>query len=499
MSRKIIINRKEYETRVAYLENDELVELFIERKQESSLVGNIYKGVVTKVLPGMQAAFVDIGLEKAAFLYVADIEGANDDFSHLIDGVNRDPEHSSTVELPCIDELVKVGDQLLVQISKEPISTKGARITTYVTLPGRHLVLMPTINHVGISRRIEREHERERLRTILEAMRPAGVGMIARTVAENKNADDLRADLDFLSGLWKTITQKNGGSVKAPALLYQDLDLTFKTMRDLFTREVDSLIVDDEGEYNRAREFAARLLPHLHDRIEHYRGKEPIFDAFNIEVEVAKIYSRKVWLKSGGYIVIDQGEALTAVDVNTGRYVGKKNLEDTLLQTNLEAAKEIAYQLRLRNIGGIIIIDFIDMEDEENRQRVVQALEHSLKIDRAKTNVLPFSELGLVEMTRKRVRDSLGRILCEPCHYCEGKGFIKSPHTVCYEIFREIRRISGVYRGKKLYVEAYSDIADILFSEAADYVETLENDCDVKLVIKSNNHFHQEHYEIVPL
>lgn len=501
MSTTIFINHRSYESRVAYMENGELSEILIERKREGGIVGNIYKGVVSKVLPGMQAAFVDIGLEKAAFLYVADLGreqlGVDAALPDLEDG-DANGEKARSTEYPPIDEILRLGDELIVQVSKEPISTKGARITSYITLPGRHLVLMPTIDHIGISRRIASEQERHRLRSILNDLKPEGMGLIARTVAENRQKEDFASDQSFLTNLWDVIMKK-AGEVKAPALLYQDLDLILKTMRDLFTREVATLYIDDEAEYLRCREFASRLLPHLFDRIELYHGKEPLFDAFNIEVELNKLSNKKVWLKSGGYIVIDQAEALTAIDVNTGRYVGKKNLEDTILQTNLEAAREICYQLRLRNIGGIIIIDFIDMEEEENRLKLLQALEVNLKKDRAKTNVLPVSELGLVEMTRKRVRDSIGRVLYESCHYCEGRGFLKSPHTVCYDIFREIQRIAGIYKGKKLYIEAYADVADIMFSEEAEYVEKLEEDCCVKLVIKSNPHFHQEHYEIVPL
>lgn len=503
MSRTIVINARGYETRVAYLENTQVCELFIERSADQSIVGNLYRGVVSKVLPGMQAAFVDIGLEKAAFLYVADIEGSSEPeaLSHLVENGNgaqgQGQAHRSS-EYPPIETLLRPGDELIVQVSKEPISTKGARITTFITLPGRHLVLMPTIDHVGVSRRIEDDQSRASLRELLNGIKPQGMGLIARTVCEGKTDEEITADLRFLTGLWEDIRERSGTST-APALLYQDLDLPLKTLRDLFTREVDHLVIDSESQYERCRDFARRLLPHLYDRIEHFQGKEPIFDHYNVEVEIAKIYNKKVWLKSGGYIVVEQTEALTAVDVNTGRYVGKKSLEDTIFQTNLEAAKEIAYQLRLRNIGGIIIIDFIDMDEDDNRQRVIDALDQALRQDRAKTNVLAFSALGLVEMTRKRVRDSMLRILCEPCHYCEGRGYIKSPATVCYEIFREIRRISGVYRGKRLYVEAYSDVADLMFDTESEYVERLETSCDVRLVIKANSHFHQEHYEIVPL
>ncbi|MBB5020944.1 Rne/Rng family ribonuclease [Desulfurispira natronophila] len=504
ISTTILINHRSYETRLAYLENNELSEIMLERRRESGVVGNIYKGIVSKVLPGMQAAFVDIGLERSAFLYVADLgpDLLNNDSYTLPDEIAKatvdGQDKSRNGDYPPIDQFISVGDELIVQVAKDPIASKGARITTYITLPGRHLVLMPTIEHIGISRRISNEAERSRLRKTLTEIKPEGMGVIARTVAEHREIEDFIHDRDFLVNLWH-IVEKTASNKKAPTLLYQDLDLILKTMRDLFTREVERVCIDDENEYLRCREFAARLVPQLQNRIEFYRDQEPIFDAFNIEVEVNKLGNKKVWLKSGGYIVIDQTEALTAIDINTGRYVGKKNLEDTILQTNLEAAREICCQLRLRNIGGIIIIDFIDMDHDENRQRVLQALTQGLSQDRAKTNILPISELGLVEMTRKRVRDSIGRVLHEPCHYCDGKGHLKSPHTVCYEIFREIQRISAIYRGKKLYVEACAEVADIMFSEEAEYVEKLEQLFCIKLVIKSNPHFHQEHFEIVPL
>ncbi|OGR30747.1 MAG: ribonuclease G, partial [Desulfuromonadales bacterium GWC2_61_20] len=406
MAKELVINTTSHETRVALIENGHIAELYIERNRERGIVGNIYQGKVIRVLPGMQAAFVDIGLEKAAFLYVADVLDEMEAVEQFVDG---QPQHARPADgseegpvLPPIEELLDEGEELLVQIAKEPLGTKGARITSHISLPGRHLVYMPTVDHIGISRRIENEEEKDRLRGIIEAIRPPGTGFIVRTAAEGKSDEDLLADMEFLVGLWQDISRRRENR-SAPALIHSDLDVTSKVLRDILTEDVDRIVVDSQVEHDKIVAFIDTFMPKLKYVIDLYDSEEPIFDAFGLEVEIARALGRKVWLKSGGYIIIEQTEALTAIDVNTGRFVGKHNLEDTILKTNLEAVKEIAFQLRLRNIGGLIIIDFIDMEKEAHREKVHSALEEALRIDKAKTNILKISELGLAEMTRKRV------------------------------------------------------------------------------------------------
>ena len=406
MSNLLLINADGPEKRVALIENNVLAELQVERVAERGIVGNIYKGRVVRVLPGMQAAFVDIGIGRAGFLYAADVVALG---SPALDDDDGEADQEGALaqrlrETPAIETLLREGQELLVQVSKEPIGTKGARITSYVSLPGRQLVLMPTVDHVGVSRRITSDVERERLRELVERIRPEKVGFIVRTVAEGQTEENLLADMEFLRKLWDDIDQR-AAEARAPSLIYRDLDLSLRTVRDLFSTEIDRLVVDDPDELERIKEFVAKFVPHHQQAVELYDGREPLFDAYGIELEVDRSLDRKVWLKSGGYLVIDQTEALTSIDVNTGRFVGHRNLDDTILKTNLEAVKELVTQLRLRNIGGLIIIDFIDMEREPDRQQVWRALQHALKADRTRTNVLEISELGLVEMTRKRVRE----------------------------------------------------------------------------------------------
>ncbi len=395
-----------------------------------------------------------------------------------------------------IEELLQEGQEIIVQVAKEPIGTKGARVTSYVTLPGRYAVYMPTVDHIGISRRIESEAERKRLKDIVMSLKKPGAGYIVRTVSEGQDDAELKRDMDFLELLWQRILKKNE-KLSAPSVLHYDLDLVFRTIRDLFTLDVEKLVIDSASEYQRVKEFADAYLPQLSEKVELYDKDEPIFDAYDVEIEISRALGRKVWLKSGGYIVIDQSEALTAIDVNTGRYVGKRNLEDTILKTNLEAVREIAYQLRLRNIGGIIILDLIDMEKEENRRKVYTSLQEYLSHDKAKTNIYHLSDLGLIEMTRKRTRESLGRSLCDPCPYCEGRGFIKSSVTVCYEIFREIRRIAHSAKEKKIMVSVNPEVADLLFDEERQGVDDLEMEFKKKLIIKGDTTLHQEQYDIV--
>jgi len=503
MANELVINTTSHETRIALIENGTIAELYIERSRVRGIVGNIYKGRVIRVLPGMQAAFVDIGMEKAAFLYVADVFEAIEDYENFMD-VNEKKENGGEGEgqaqglspLHPIEELLQEGQEILVQVSKEPIGTKGARITSHISLPGRHLVYMPTVDHVGVSRRIENEPERERLKEVVERIKPNTGGFIIRTVSEGKSEEDLLTDMQYLTKLWEEIVKKNE-KAHAPCLIHSDLDVTQKVVRDILSEDVDRIVVDAKPEYDKVVQFISTFMPKIKYSIELYEENEPIFDHFGLEVEISRALGRKVWLKSGGYIIIEQTEALTAVDVNTGRYVGKHNLEDTILKTNLEAVKEIAYQLRLRNIGGIIIIDFIDMEKEVNRDKVFTALEEALKADKSKTNILKMSELGLVEMTRKRVRESIGRLMCEPCPYCEGLGYIKSKTTVCQEIFRELRREMLDVHGSKVILTVHPQVADLLYDEERKGLEDLEKRFKKRITVRAKPGFHQEQFEVL--
>lgn len=510
MGAELVINAASHETRIALIENGTIAELYIERSREKGIVGNIYKGRVIRVLPGMQAAFVDIGLEKAAFLYVADVFDAIEEYESLLDAGSKkeddepaedreeqeDQDRHDFRPLHPIEDLLQEGQELLVQISKEPLGTKGARITSHISLPGRHLVYMPTVDHIGISRRIEDEEERERLREIVERLKKPGSGYIVRTVSEGKSEEDLIADMQYLTTLWEEISRRQAKAA-VPSLLHSDLDVVQKVVRDIVSEQVDKITVDSQVDYDRIVNFISTFAPKMKYTIELYDEEEPIFDYYGLEVEISRALGRKVWLKSGGYIIIEQTEALSAVDVNTGRFVGKHNLEDTILKTNLEAVKEIAYQLRLRNIGGIIIIDFIDMEKEVNREKVYGALEEALKADKSKTNILKISELGLVEMTRKRVRENISRMMCEPCSYCEGRGYIKSKITVCHEIFRELRREMLDIRGTKATVTVNPQVADLLYDEERRGLEELEKRFKKRITVRAKPGFHQEQFEIV--
>ena len=500
-----MINADGPETRVALIEKGQLAELYIERRRERGIVGNIYKGRVKRVLPGMQAAFVDLGIEKSAFLYVGDIRGAPEDFRALFsDSSDDEPKKKKKREEgdkqkrgARIEDLVKEGQEVLVQVAKGPIGTKGARVTSYVSLPGRNLVFMPTVDHVGISRRIGSDKERKRLRAIVDSMRPSGAGFIVRTVADGVAEKDLFADMEFLIKLWNSILKKKQAH-KAPALLYNDLDLLLRTVRDLFTPEVDRLILDSNSEHERLMKFVGAFMPDFAGKIELYQGREPIFDGYGLESEIDRALERKVLLKSGGSLIVDQGEALTAIDVNTGKFVGKKSmsLEETITKTNLEAAKEVADQLRLRNIGGMIIVDFIDMDKDSNREKVMRAFEESLKADKAKANVTKISELGLVEMTRKRTRESLGRMLTEPCAYCEGKGYVKSKTTICAEILRRLRRDGNTFKSDGIVVTCNPEIADLLVTVEQAYLEELEKKLQRRIVVAAKKRFHIEKFEL---
>jgi len=494
MANELIINVTPQETRVALLEERVLAELYIERTKDRGIMGNIYKGKVVKVLPGMQAAFVDIGLEKASFLYVSDVYGGMEDYEEMIFQGEELPNAFNLSSQ--IEDLLSEGQEILVQVSKEPLGTKGTRITSHITLPGRYLVYMPTVDHVGVSRRIKDERERRRLRESIMAMRPPSGGFIVRTASEGAELDDIRTDMEFLMRLWNNIQKKKDSSA-APSLIHNDLTMVLRVIRDILSPQVNRIIIDSKEEYENILSFINTYIPKQKHELILYEKEEPIFDAYGIEMEIDKILGRKVWLKSGGSIVIDMCEALVAIDVNTGRYVGKRNLADTILKTNLEAAKEIAYQLRLRNIGGIIIIDFIDMEREGDREKVFQAFEEALRKDRQKTSIFEISELGLVEMTRKRTRENISRILSEPCPYCEGAGLVKSKITVCYDIFREIERSSSVLGGNSIMVEANPEVADLLYEEERGGVEELERRLKKKILIKGKPGFHQEQFNII--
>jgi len=518
MTNELIINVTSHATRAALIENGVVTELFIERNRKKGFVGNIYKGRILRVLPGMQAAFVDIGFERAAFLYVSDVyrddlkeysfflqEAEDEEIveDHFQDSSEEEEENFYDYVLPKklspqeihIEDVLKEGQELLVQVTKDPLGTKGPRVTMHASLPGRHLVFMPTVNHIGVSRRIEEEKERERLKKIIQKIKPPHSGFIVRTVSKGKWEKDLKADMDYLIKLWEEIQERNE-KARAAAPLHQDLDLTHRLIRDIFTSEVNRLVIDSEEEYKKVLAFVETFMPKLRNQVFLYDKEEPIFDAYRVEVQISEALRRKVWLKSGGYIVIDENEALTAIDVNTGKFVGQRNLEDTILKTNLEAVKEIVYQIRLRNIGGIIIIDFIDMEKSDNRENVFHALEEALKADRSQTNILKISELGLVEMTRKRTRESILRTLCETCSYCDGKGYVKSRQTLCYEIFRQIRRECHGLKGQKIVLNLHPDIASLIYSQENEGLETLEEECGKKILIKTRYDFHIEQFEI---
>ena len=504
MSTEIVINATGEETRVAIMEGSQVQQIFTERDKDRGLVGNIYKGKVVRVLPGMQAAFVDIGLEKSAFLYVGDVLDPDKRYEDLAGvegedsgGGGRGGRRGRRQHRP-IESLLKSGDDVIVQVSKEPISTKGPRVTMYVSLPGRYLVYMPAVRHVGISRRISSDRERKRLREIVETLATTNGGYIVRTVSSGVLEEEFASDMAFLELLWANILKK-WLCLKAPSLLHMDLDLTFRAVRDLFTPDIDRMIIDNRPHYERVMEFVETYLPSVAERVLLYEGEAPVFEFFNVETEISRALGRRVWLKSGGYLVIDTAEALTVIDVNTGRYVGKTgSLEDTITKTNLEAAKEIAYQLKFRNIGGIIIIDFIDMDEAGNREKVFSSLQQSVTTDKARINLYKMSELGLVEMSRQRKRENLQQLHCEPCRYCDGRGFTKSPTTVAYELFREVRRNAKNYPEKTLVLSVHPTVANMLNEEERGHLASLEDEVRKHLVVRKDNNLHAETYSIAP-
>ena len=530
MKREILINACNLEVRVAAVEDNSLAELYLERNQQRSLAGNIYKGKVTRVLPGMQAAFVDIGLEKAGFLHVSDFLTGIDAVGSMADILGEDVETEPVetdelvdqpsedapdvaisedgqptqpeqgrgrrrrrrgaqprrVRLP-IEQQLHRGQEIIVQIAKEPMGTKGARLTSSISLPGRFLVYMPTSNNLGLSRRIESAEERARLRGILIEMRPQQGGFIVRTACEGVSRREIQRDVAFLTKTWASILKKNENSPPA-SMLYSDLDVALRTVRDLFSSEVDRLWCDDQDTYSRIVQFVQTYMPRLRARVQLYHENEPLFEHFKIEPQIERALDRKVWLKSGGYLIFDQAEALTAIDVNTGRFVGKKSQDETILRTNLEAADELVRQLRLRNIGGIMIVDFIDMTREADRKRVSEALKEALRRDKARTSALKISELGLVQMTRKRTRESLEELLTDPCPRCQGSRVVKSVPTLAAEVLRGVHREAVKKPPTEiLMVKVSSQVARYLYDFGAKDLEALEHQLNSKIVLRSKD------------
>ncbi len=482
MSEEILINVTPPETRVAVIENGATQEIIIERSKSKGIVGNIYKGKVCRVLPGMQAAFVDAGLERAAFLHASDIT-ANDE---------------NTGE-PGITELVREGQEVVVQVVKDPLGTKGARLTTNLSIPSRYLVFMPAMSAIGISQRIEEEDERNRLRDVITMFsRELEVdgGFIARTAAEGADAMALRADMMFLLRLWESVKTKAASS-GPHELIHEDLPLALRAVRDLIGPEVEKIRIDSRSTHEKAKAFAESFIPELAPRIEYYPGERPIFDLYSVEDEIQKALERRVELKSGGHLIIDQTEAMTTIDVNTGAFVGHRNLEETIFKTNLEAAQAICRQLRLRNLGGIIIIDFIDMSEEEHKRQVMRALEKCLARDHARAKISEVSSLGLVEMTRKRTRESLERVLCEPCACCGGRGNLKTAETACYEVFREILREARQFDVESLLVLASQEVVDRLLDEESTYMAELEQFIGKPIRLQAETLYTQEQYDVV--
>lgn len=508
MHRKLIINESEHENRVALLEDGNIVELFIERGDETDIAGNIYKGRVQRVLPGIQAAFIDLGLQQAAFIYVGDlIDERTLNLENAYESPQPGSESNEDIE-PVerigvveprdvkIEEILNEGQEIPVQIEKSPIGTKGARVTAHITLPGRFLVFMPTSDHIGISRRIEDPDERNRLKDCIADLREDQSGYIVRTAAEGIEPEQLKSEMSFLSNLWENIQKKNQ-TAPTPSLLHQELNLSLRAVRDILTHEAESLVIDSPKRYNEVLSFLDIYMPNLKANVELYEGNEPLFDAFNLEGDIARAVKKKVWLKSGGYIVIEHTEALGAIDVNTGRYVGKHNLEETILKTNLEAVKEIAYQIRLRDIGGIIIIDFIDMAKKSSQEKVYNELKEAFKKDRSKTHILPISELGLIQMTRKRSKKPLYRILCEPCLYCDGEGYLIAMRTICYNIYREILRDASYMTGVKMMLKVNPEIAILLRDEENSIIVELERLIGKQITVQSEQRFHVEQFDIL--
>ncbi len=523
MSKEMIISSSAHETRVAILEDDQVAEIFIERERQRGVVGNLYKGRVSKVLPGMQSAFVDLGLERDGFLYVSDVADTFEDFERFETedddaaaapggqggkpsgsrGGRRERQSQSAPETK-IEDLLKEGQEIIVQVAKEPLGTKGARLTSHATMPGRFLVFMPTVNHVGVSRKIDSREERSRLRGIVREFREQHGftgGVIIRTAAGGRPKEDIVSDLAYFHKIWTDVRHKSDTS-RAPAVVYREQSLVAKLLRDLLTDEYSAIKIDNDLEYRRVLELVERLMPSLASKVKLHDKEFPIFEEYGVQTEIDKALRSKVWLKSGGSIVINQTEALVAIDVNTGRYVGKKTagrLEDTILKTNLEAAKEIVRQVRLRDLGGIIVLDFIDMEEKKNRQRVFQAVEQELWKDRAPSKALQVSDFGLVIITRKRVKQSLERTLTDPCPYCAGSSVIKSSSTICYEILSEVKKIGGDLDGQSLVLRVNPDIARAFREEERPVLKELKQAVGKEVSIRPDALLHHEQFDVTAI
>ena len=515
MARTLLINCRTDGRRVALLENGVATEVFFERFRERSIVGNVYKARVVRVLPGMQASFVEAGLQRTGFLFVGDVVRPPEPASPAPEPHLSEPPAAAIVagsgsggpstgggprgdggdRFPPIATLLKEGQELLVQISKEPISTKGARLTTNISLPGRHLVYLPMLDTVGVSRRIEDPSERERLRTVAEKLRPEVGGLIVRTVAEGASEAQLAEDVTFLVRLWEDIRRRADVAL-APELVHEDLAVTVRSVRDLLTSDEDRVLIDNATDAAELRRWVARFMPGFEGRVDTYEEDEPLFERHNIELVLRRALARKVWLPSGGYIIIEETEALTAIDVNSGRYIGKKNFADTILQTNLEAVREIAYQLRLRNIGGIIIIDFIDMESLDHQSRVTESLVEHLKSDKARTKVLPMSAFGLAEMTRKRVRESIVRDLTEPCFYCDGQGYLRQVRVVAEDLLERLRSTLARRDKGQLVVMGHPRVTEAFVDIFGDEIDQLQQRFKVEIYVTPRDDLHLEHFEI---
>jgi len=545
MSKEMIISSSAHETRVAILEDDQVAEIFIERERSRGVVGNVYKGRVSKVLPGMQSAFVDLGLERDGFLYVTDVVASLEELDRFetedeeasasgppngnggaATGARRDRPSSPGGRRdsstgtgsaragsrgdrergpePKIEELLKEGQEIIVQVAKEPLGTKGARLTSHATMPGRFLVFMPTVDHVGVSRKIESREERSRLRGIVREFREqTGFtgGLIIRTAAAGRPKEDIVSDLSYFHKVWTEIRQKAETS-RAPAVVYQEQSLVAKLLRDLLTDDYSAIRIDNDLEYRRVVELIERIMPALAGKVKLYEKDYPIFEEYGVQAEIDRALRSKVWLKSGGSIVINQTEALVAIDVNTGRYVGKKTagrLEDTILKTNLEAVKEIVRQIRLRDLGGIIVLDFIDMEEKKNRQKVFQTVEQELRKDRSPSKALQVSDFGLVIITRKRVKQSLERVLTEPCPYCAGSAVIKSASTICYEILSEVKKIGGDLNGQSLVLRVNPDIARAFRDEERAVFKDLKQSLGRDIALRPDAQLHHEQFDLMAI
>jgi len=536
MTKEMIISSSAHETRVAILEEDQVAEIFIERERSRGVVGNLYKGRVSKVLPGMQSAFVDLGLERDGFLYVTDVIATFEEFDRLetdeeepsapsngsrgsasapsesggasarqarpAGGPGRRDRDRDKGPEPKIEELLKEGQEIIVQVAKEPLGTKGARLTSHATMPGRFLVFMPTVDHVGVSRKIDSRDERSRLRGIVREFREQHGftgGVIIRTAAGGRAKEDILSDLSYFHRVWTEIRQKSESS-RAPAVVYQEQSLVAKLLRDLLTEEFSAIRIDNGMEHRRVLELIERIMPSLASKVKLYEREYPIFEEYGVQAEIDRALRSKVWLKSGGSIVINQTEALVAIDVNTGRYVGKKTagrLEDTILKTNLEAVKEIVRQIRLRDLGGIIVLDFIDMEEKKNRQKVFQTVEQELRKDRSPSKAIQVSDFGLVIITRKRVKQSLERVLTDPCPYCAGSSVIKSSSTICYEILAEVKKISADLDGQSLVLRVNPDIARALRDEERAVFKDLKQSLSREISLKPDAQLHHEQFDLM--